>query len=1753
MDGNLSNPTESEIKSMETLQTETSQHENTSAIDTAVIPSASVLSAVNMDNTQLPSEILQEAMSEHFVSKEEEMQKRTTPLPEDVKNIPMDTMSSTMVTESSMIGSEKLIKKAMSSQISNSSILENTVSSHSAGTLTVSSSSSSIPLTMQVTVQSQPKSIFSSLFPTPVPPVSKAADVIKSEKPSSPSISASLSIPPAVSESQKESKQVKGEASMEVQPPSESVRKSSPVPAVVKTITPVEIVAEPKAKTASSLTVEQIVASPTTTITEQGEEKMETQTVPVPVAETAKVVDSPNITAAQDLTVVTKEIKPEVKQPPIATKTMKRDQRKTSTTSPTGGEPRKAQRSKSSSTSPGGSRPKKKRPPPKEMDNRNDFYCWVCHKEGEVLCCELCPRVFHAKCLNMTEEPEGDWFCPECEKITEAECKETQSRAMSLLTIDQFSLLLKYVIQRMKLPMSEPFHEPVDTKIFTDYHDYVFHPMDLSTIEKNVKKRKYGCPEAFLLEFKWVIHNCIIYNSQQSKLTQTAKAMLKVGERELNEIEVCPECYLNSCRKRENWFCEPCKELHPLVWAKLQGFPHWPAKALRIEKGLVDVRFFGQHDRAWIPLSGCYLISKELPLPVKNKKKNKGPGMKGGLDFAMQEMQGYIDNIRKITGEFEYAPPRTLLTHCDLYRKTAASIQSGKQHAETEGKLGSGPPTAKTDSGSGIKAKVELKDIGGKDPIKLKGSTTPKKGKMVTTSGEHPGRPFATKKKKASMEFLNKTIESCKASLGIEKIQDVKMNSGSEETSSSSDDDENNNDGAKEKVDDAATKTTKDATSVSSTTKPSAVEDDDSDAELVIDLGDMDDSHNADPNKAAEGKSDEAAKKRKNDDGSKPLKSILLNTSKPVEREDRKKMLAKALSEKIATGKRKHGIEDSPSGASPSTKIRKTHDEKRSGSPVEYSQKLSSGKSGLKEKEKKKSHSGKYLDKDGSGKVKTGILKSSDGGLQRKDSYSEKRLSDSSKHKHKDGTQKITSKKPPDKSGKLDKAYVPTGADARKLFNGGRIPRKNPATTNISDEEHNLGNKDAHDEHNMESNQPIEPRRRSIDHPSSNLHSNGPRHGGVNRQVSNDPSRKNMDENTAMANLKKYSDKVMDTVQKVFYEMYTDMMVPMRNAESSNAATATAMHEVAQMRLELERLKWMHEQEIAELKHNHDLTVAEIRQSLEYEKKQLLLDAKVQAEEAKVRAVDEAKRKQWCAYCNKEAIFYCCWNTSYCDYPCQQKHWPQHMNTCTQARDSGGASAGGSQVTAMETSSSTPSSLSLSSKPSSLNTTSSALPQIPKSTTLLSPGRATITISASPGHLGRLTSGTAIKQAIILPQSVTVSRPSFTPVDKIPLKTSSEAKSKSNPPTTVESSDKSSVTSQQKSGFAISAIGARLLAAKQKTNIKDAAVTKSVTKTVTSKRDSPVFSVTETPKTSSEHVKTTLDSPLSPGAEPQPTKSLVSSLVTTSETSQKHEKSEIIKDDTEKTSAKETKVLKQKTDISEKESTSFFTSQPSAEPKSELTTIPKSLSSVPVSVASKSQEKVKAVSKPHPAIFSSPSAVANLIADMGTPLSSTLSSPESSSFSDTPEKKPDVSKVQLSLAGSAFTKVVPDSSSKPTLIQGTSSNSSKEEKSSIIMPATLKISSETSDESSTTFKPIDDKSVTDSTKLKEMEKPPEAVPIVAPVLADSYLSSLQKTLVKKISTSPVISEAISATPGDSSNTETKKIPVEEPMEVDSNG
>lgn len=46
----------------------------------------------------------------------------------------------------------------------------------------------------------------------------------------------------------------------------------------------------------------------------------------------------------------------------------------------------------------------------------NDEYCSACGNDGDVVCCDGCPRSFHFECLDTvraTDLPD-DWYCNEC-------------------------------------------------------------------------------------------------------------------------------------------------------------------------------------------------------------------------------------------------------------------------------------------------------------------------------------------------------------------------------------------------------------------------------------------------------------------------------------------------------------------------------------------------------------------------------------------------------------------------------------------------------------------------------------------------------------------------------------------------------------------------------------------------------------------------------------------------------------------------------------------------------------------------------------------------------------------------------------------------------------------------------------------------------------------------------------------------------------------------------------------------------------------------------------------------------------------------------------------------------------------------------------------------------------------------------------------------------------------------------------------
>ncbi|XP_035014574.1 protein kinase C-binding protein 1 isoform X5 [Hippoglossus stenolepis] len=945
------------------------------------------------------------------------------------------------------------------------------------------------------------------------------------------------------------------------------------------------------------------------------------------------------------------------------------------------------------------------------QDGRNDFYCWLCHREGQVLCCELCPRVYHAKCLKLPAEPDGDWFCPECEKITVAECIETQSKAMTMLTLDQLSYLLKFALQKIKQPGTEPFQKPVSLEQHPDYAEYIFHAMDLCTLEKNVKKKMFGCTEAFLADMKWILHNCIIYNGGNHKLTATAKVIVKICEHEMNEIEVCPECYLSSCQKRENWFCEPCSQPHPLVWAKLKGFPFWPAKALRDKDGQVDARFFGQHDRAWVPINNCYLMSKEIPFSVKKTKSI--------FNSAMQEMEVYVENIRKKFGVFNYAPFRTPFTPnnqlqmlLDPSNPSAGTVKTEKNEKLRLNFDTTASPKmvlSKSSTPSGMTRRVSMTDMprspmstsssihtgsdGEQDMEKasrnpgfhystgeesMDCSGSPVSGRMgptgSVTGSPKPFNPGLVPKQ----ERTSGTGGILNLNLGIDEIsEDVykgvdHSDSEDSEKSDSSDSEYLSDEEHKPKIstqddkDKAEKKRPKASTdrenkeggtgpgdkvtiesllkekqgtngpdrdlqdkprtpqSQPLADKPKAPEegkgdsatsvteqDSDSERELVIDLGD--EHGGRDSKRARREPGASAAKTPKESNAAKLEGKLPSSATAAAPSRDAASSLKDALQPSITAAL--NLVSTAASGPSSSTTA--TSGPTSAASPASTSVSAASPVPAALKKQRP------LLPKETAQAVQRAVV------------WNPTKFPASS--------QKLQMEKVQKQQQQGEQSAVQTQA---------QTPGQTRSPQQLQSQPQNSSSSTRYQTRQAAKVQHKDPPQNTSSSTAAQVTSSS-----SSSFMSGDVQIPTVSADVA-ADITKYTNKIMDTIKGTMTEIYSDL---------SKNTSGNTIAEIRRLRIEIEKLQWLHQQELSEMKHNLELTMAEMRQSLEQERERLVAEVKKQTEVEKQQAVDETKKKQWCANCRKEAIFYCCWNTSYCDYPCQQAHWPEHMKSCTQS------------------------------------------------------------------------------------------------------------------------------------------------------------------------------------------------------------------------------------------------------------------------------------------------------------------------------------------------------------------------------------------------------------------------------------------------------------------------------------------------------
>lgn len=115
--------------------------------------------------------------------------------------------------------------------------------------------------------------------------------------------------------------------------------------------------------------------------------------------------------------------------------------------------------------------------------------------------------------------------------------------------------------------------------------------------------------------------------------------------------------------------------------------------------------------------------------------------------------------------------------------------------------------------------------------------------------------------------------------------------------------------------------------------------------------------------------------------------------------------------------------------------------------------------------------------------------------------------------------------------------------------------------------------------------------------------------------------------------------------------------------------------DIPTLRKEVERLRSMVQEEkqkcielLKQEKKKSEIAISDAKKEFAKEKERAVRETRSRLEATHEIAIAETKKQQWCAQCAHPAVYYCCWNTSYCSYDCQNNHWQHHMNTCQQSR-----------------------------------------------------------------------------------------------------------------------------------------------------------------------------------------------------------------------------------------------------------------------------------------------------------------------------------------------------------------------------------------------------------------------------------------------------------------------------------------------------
>ena len=224
-------------------------------------------------------------------------------------------------------------------------------------------------------------------------------------------------------------------------------------------------------------------------------------------------------------------------------------------------------------------------------------YCQHCQQGGDLICCDRCPRSFHADCLpsGLDEDdiPDSDWMCHLCVRDSSAQPNNDISgtRTLGLITAaytgidhcDGFTQKLLTISKVRELisllvvfDFGYMFKDPVSVKDVPDYTRLVKKPMNLETIrsnlinlkymkavKKNLANEKISVSQmgarimdeiiiSALKDLELIYHNCFTYNVRGTAVYRMAEVQRRKAKMVI-EKSIVPSLDEESLRRLEEY------------------------------------------------------------------------------------------------------------------------------------------------------------------------------------------------------------------------------------------------------------------------------------------------------------------------------------------------------------------------------------------------------------------------------------------------------------------------------------------------------------------------------------------------------------------------------------------------------------------------------------------------------------------------------------------------------------------------------------------------------------------------------------------------------------------------------------------------------------------------------------------------------------------------------------------------------------------------------------------------------------------------------------------------------------------------------------------------------------------------------------------------------------------------------------------------------------------------------------------------